>query len=175
MTPRIIQHRGVQLNNLFRYLQPKSEGEFYLSALPADSHLSNSKINQPDNGQYRTAPYLKRLNKAHSNDFSYNRDRRNFNGWQSSLNLNLVSDDYYFQDFNESWNNVDANQLKNYWRIEKNGRTGMVASCCRAIKHYTRLTRSTRQRPQYQRLPEINLNANYPNVWKTGIHSPVCN
>jgi LPS-assembly protein len=76
ITPRMMSKRGVQLQNEFRYLDPRYRGELRYEILPDDRVKS---------GDTRSA-----LSLIHTQSFS--------NGWNGSLNIQKVSDNTYFTD-----------------------------------------------------------------------------
>ena len=76
ITPRVMAKRGVELQNEFRYLDPRYRGEFHYEILPHD---------RVKNGENRSAVSL-----VHTQSFSA--------GWNGSLNVQKVSDGTYFTD-----------------------------------------------------------------------------
>jgi LPS-assembly protein len=86
--PRIIQKRGVMLNNEFRYLKPTYSGEANLDVLPGD-HLTGSTRS------------LLTLN--HREDFG--------GGLKGLVDFSRVSDDAYFRDLSNSINVTSQTSL----------------------------------------------------------------
>ena len=76
ITPRVMEKRGVQLRNEFRYLDPLYGGEIRYEVLPDDRVL---------NGATRSA-----VSVVHNQSFG--------NGWAGNLNVQKVSDSTYFTD-----------------------------------------------------------------------------
>jgi len=160
-----MSRRGVLFDNLFRYLTPKHQGALELGFLPNDREFSNfqqiTAQNYPANSTNQ--PYLNALNSASNNRASVafsNLSRFN-NHWSSALNLNYVTDDYYFQDLTTGVAAVGTDQLLNQ------------ADLSYGNEHWQFLTRlqgyqtlhPINQAPianQYQRLPELDLSAIYP-------------
>lgn len=99
ITPRFFSARGVQLNNLFRYLTPWSAGAINVSFLPDDREFS--AFQQEMAVDFAGNPALPRLLDASRNRwFASWENVTQFNKcWSSKINYNHVSDDYYFEDF----------------------------------------------------------------------------
>ena len=76
ITPRVMTKRGVQLQNEFRYLDPRYRGEIRYEILPND---------QVRGGETRSS-----LSVVHNQTFG--------SGWVGALNVQKVSDDNYFTD-----------------------------------------------------------------------------
>ena len=76
ITPRILQKRGLMVNNEFRYLEPTSSGVMRFEALPGD---------RVRNDENRFA-------------FTLNHRQAWNGGWVGNLNVQKVSDDNYFTD-----------------------------------------------------------------------------
>jgi LPS-assembly protein len=75
IAPRLLQKRGVQFNNEFRYLEPNFRGEAHVEYLPNDLIKGTDRYG---------------LSLLHTQQFG--------NGFSGALNLNKVSDDTYFTD-----------------------------------------------------------------------------
>lgn len=176
LTPRLMTERGVQFNNLFRYLTPKTDGSIYLSYLPNDQGFQSFKNEvlglYPDNSTYQT--YLNQLNDDSNNrGFISMKQTTVFNEeWKSNLNINYVTDAYYFQDFGSSGGfgsngagNVLSNQLLNQYDIKYTGEHWVFTSLVQAYETLHPINQPTNN-DQYRRLPEFDLNGNYPELWK---------
>ncbi len=175
LTPKWISTRGIQLNNLFRYLDPFGQGSIYMSELPNDQKFSEFKNNilttYPNNSTYQ--PYLNRLNKDSNNrGFLSLQDNTRWNEeWSSNLNINYVTDDYYFQDFNNKYspgngafNNSLSNQLLNQYDLHYSGEHWDFTTLIQAYQSLHPINQPFNN-DQYQRLPEFDLNGQYPDEW----------
>ncbi|MBV1775429.1 LPS assembly protein LptD [Burkholderiaceae bacterium DAT-1] len=78
ITPRLILKRGIMLENEFRYLTPRSRGEFRYSRIGHDRVTGE----QRNFGDWQHTQILG-------------------DGWSAGLNLQRVSDDGYFADFGD--------------------------------------------------------------------------
>jgi LPS-assembly protein len=76
ITPRVMAKRGVELQNEFRYLEPRYRGEIHYEVLPND---------RVKNGDTRSA-----LSLVHTQSLG--------NGWGAYVNVQKVSDDNFFTD-----------------------------------------------------------------------------
>ncbi len=168
ITPKYYSKRGVDFSNYFRYLTPSSGGDFLLSYLPDDRAFSNYQ--QQINAQFGPnppslyAPYVSQL-ESESNDrffgvFNNNsRDGR----FSSDINLNYVSDDYYFIDFGNRYSIVNANQLLNQADVEYTGEHWDLVGLIQGYETLHPLNQvGSTSFNQYTRLPELDTNANYP-------------
>ena len=176
LTPRLMTERGLQWNNTLRYLSNRSEASAYLSYLPNDQQFENFKnstfSSYPNNSTY--SPYLDRLNDDSNNrGFLSVADRWVINDqWVSHLNLNYVTDDYYFQDFgssggfgNSNLGNTLSSQLFNQADVEYSGEHWSFTSLVQAYQTLHPINQPANI-DQYRRLPEVDLNADYPDQWK---------
>jgi LPS-assembly protein len=98
-TPRLFTERGIQINNLFRYLTPINQGAIDVSVLPDDRAFEAFKNQMAVD--FAGNPALNQLLDASNNrTFLAWKDNSQFNKhWSGNIDYNYVSDDYYFQDF----------------------------------------------------------------------------
>ena len=75
IAPRILMKRGAMLNTEFRYLEPNYSGEAHVNVLPRDSITGTTRDE---------------MRLMHSQNFG--------GGWSGGLNLQRVSDSYYYLD-----------------------------------------------------------------------------
>ncbi|HYF98295.1 MAG TPA: LPS assembly protein LptD [Coxiellaceae bacterium] len=175
ITPRLMTERGMQFENTLRYLSLKNSGSLYFTYLPNDRQFQNFKNEifslYPNNSTYE--PYLNRLSSDSNNrGFISAENKWQINeNWVSHLNLNYVSDDYYFQDFGSSGGfgtaqigNTLSSQLLNQYDIEYSNDNWNFTSLVQAYQTLHPINQPTNN-DQYRRLPEVDLNANYPNQW----------
>ncbi len=88
VSPRYMKKRGTQLNNEFRYLQPSAVGEVHADVLQSD-HISQTD---------RTR-------------FSLKHAQQLGGGFSGYLNLNRVSDNYYYRDLADNLNATSQTNL----------------------------------------------------------------
>ena len=88
LTPRVMSDRGLMLGGEFRYLSTQSEGQVFVEILD-DTETSELR------GQ-----------------FSYQDNTRFNSRLSSSLDLNYISDDEYFEDFGDSLSSASGRYLK---------------------------------------------------------------
>lgn len=168
ITPNYMGYRGLQLGGLFRYLTAKSFGALSAVILPNDLVFSEFQQNAPAN--YANVPnaniYLARI--AHSTDtrglFSY-QDTTIFNPhWSSKINLNYVTDDYYFQDFGGTPALATTDQLLNETDLRYQGEHWHFLGRLLGYQTLHPINELPVQ-DLYARLPELNFNADYPQQW----------
>lgn len=134
ITPRMMTKRGLQLNNEFRYMNPKYGGEAHLDILPNDSVTGTNRL---------------RSSLKHFQDLG--------NGLVASANLNYVSDNNYFRDLT---NTVSTTSIVNLVREGALAYSGGWWSTAVRMQSYQTLQDPTApvQEP-YRRLPQITLGA----------------
>jgi LPS-assembly protein len=174
ITPAILTERGMQFNDLFRYLTPTSKGSLMGEVLPGDKEFSQFKKKAAAVGQYGesdnpiTKSELRSLQKSSPTRTSFdweNHTRFNEN-WSANVDYNIVSDDYYLRDFSNNLNSVTQNQLLQEGEINyKNPNWDFTTR----IQGYQTLhpLDGPKDNPvqflnQYTRLPQIILNGSYP-------------
>ena len=91
LEPNYLRKRGVQLNSEFRYLMPRSEGQFTLEYLPDDSETN------------ATRNYI---NLQHETSFGQ--------GWKLITGIEEVSDENYFEDLGSSLSVTSQTHLNRY-------------------------------------------------------------
>jgi LPS-assembly protein len=171
LTPRWISKRGVQLSGLFRFLSKKSAGELFASFLPDDTLFGQFKQQIRNNTPATTAnqPYLDAINNTSRNRWALRAtDKTQLSSqWSAGFNLNRVSDDYYLTDFDLTDSGMIANQLLNQVNINYTGIHWNFTGLLQGYQTLHPINQDLTQ-DQYQRLPELDLNANYPGL-KHGI------
>lgn len=89
ITPRILGERGLQLNGEYRYLTPRSRGEFGIEFLPDDDLYGDDR-----------------------SLFSYRHNGRFGAHWTTDVYLSAASDDEYFQDLGQSLSLASTTHLE---------------------------------------------------------------
>ncbi len=178
MTPEYYTLRGLQLRNLFRYLDWHGTGQIYFSYLPNDAEFSAFKDEAMSPGDYPNAsPDQKtKLKNTSTNRYQFAWiDSSRFNqNISTDVNIDYVNDDNYLQDFGDApfvtsdiYNSLlpatqviqtaDIVYATPHWNT-----TAQVTNV--QTLHPVNLALSS---DQYSRLPEIDVNGNYPNSWLT--------
>jgi len=171
ITPVYMSLRGLQLNGIFRYLTSSGDGNIHGSFIPDDrafNSFKNDKANDynvdgSNPGLPKPPPGFDSLESS-SNDryfVSFLNNERYSDKWSSHVYLNHVSDDYYFEDFSSDPAQTTDNQLINIAALNYHDTHW---------KFNTQLIDYQTLHPinqgavdnQYKKLPEINLDGNYP-------------
>lgn len=167
LTPLLLSKRGLQLDNSFRYLSPYTTGTLRVSALPDDKLFSDFKTDMLQEYGTKTDPTtqseVNTLDKASTTRslISWQNTARIDSHWNSNVDFNWVSDDYYLEDFNSGLHTFTPNQLlqqadanynSEYWQF-----TGRVQAyqTMHPIDQPLLLN-------QYSRLPQFVLTGDYP-------------
>lgn len=172
ITPGLMKKRGTSFNDKFRYLTTTSGGEINFTLVPHDREFANmqekanNKFYQTDNSFIQAE--LSRLENASATRGAFVwRDNSLFNeNWSSHLDFNYASDDYYLQDFGNTLNEITENQLLQEGDVFYKGRNVNFTGRLQAYQTLHPLI--DQGRPilnQYRRLPQLILNADYPDQW----------
>lgn len=160
-TPHYFAKRGLQLEDLFRYLKPYAAGALNVEVLPHDAAFE--EFQEDAIGKYLPGPQLRNLENSSDNRQSLSwQNHTSFSPrWSSTINYNYVSDDYYYQDFsnpsslapNQYLRQATLNYAGDHWNF--NG----------LLQGYQTLhpINQAATGNAYTMLPELNLNGNYPN------------
>jgi LPS-assembly protein len=138
LAPRVMQKRGVLLNNEFRYLQPSYTGEVRLNVLPSDMLTKTS----------RTYFGLKHQQTLPANLLG-------------AINYNYVSDDSYFRDLSDSINSASQINLLREGVLAYND-GGWWNAQMRVQRFQTLQDPAALVVVPYHRTPQISLNALHP-------------
>lgn len=138
VTPRYLSKRGWQLQNEFRYLTPRSQGELNLEALPSDDL---------ENGDDRAAAGYK-----HQHVFS--------SRWSGNADLRWVSDKDYFEDFGDNLGITSQTHLPQNAQLAYRGALWNFSAL--AADYQTIDPDIAPADRPYARLPQINLSLNQP-------------
>lgn len=174
-TPRYIETRGFQLNSLFRFLAgPNSGGQVYLSIAPNDTAFGQFRNDTLANPPPAPAgvdltPYLNDL-RTYDNfrGFLHLNEYGQFdNNWSGSLQLNYVTDDYFFQDFGTAYSDIVANQLANQANINYQNEHWSFIGLLQGYQTLHIIGQDANPAlDQYTRLPELDLSGDYADVWR---------
>lgn len=175
ITPEWLTKRGFELTTYFRYLSERSTGHIYINYLPYDpvfrqfrTTAYNTFSNAALYDQAFYAPYLNALQTMHNyRGFVTMKDDTRLNSeWTAHLNINYVTDPYYFSDISGTMGGFStANQLLNQADLEYSGWHWQLKGLVQAYQTLHIINQT--QNPaldQYQRLPDIIANAYYPDL-----------
>lgn len=166
-TPEYMSARGINLNDDFRYLNSNGHGDFHGAFLPSDRAFSQFQSDEA--AQYANTPpadippTLDRLEDASDNRYfvSWKDDRQYDTHWSSNVYLNRVSDDYYFQNFSSDPAQTSPNQIHNIGDVSYNSDHWYFKTMMEGYQTLHPINEGTVEN-SYEKLPEVVLNANYP-------------
>jgi LPS-assembly protein len=168
ITPLIMAKRGIQVNDLFRYITPSSDGHLNLSVTPNDRAFKNLQSASQNKYQYVNDPTvqgnLRRLESANDSRGSFAwQDQTRFNDhWSGNIDYNYVTDDYYLRDFGHTLNQVTENQLLQQADVNYRGQNWNFTT---RVQQYQTLHPVDALIPtlnQYNRFPQIAFDGDYP-------------
>ncbi|WP_435627833.1 LPS-assembly protein LptD [Candidatus Ferrigenium straubiae] len=136
IAPRIMTKRGVLLNNEFRYLEPRYNGELHVDMLPSDALAKRSRSH---------------ISLMHNQTLA--------GGLNGYTNLQSVSDDAYFRDLG---NTVNATSQVNL--LQEAGLSygaGWWNATARVQRYQTLQDPAAPIGAPYKRLPQLTLNAQH--------------
>ena len=173
VTPLYYTNRGMQYNDLFRYLTWESSGQMYFSALPGDKLFAeNKEAWTTGSDPYPASPERSKL-AATSDDryqFAWQDNTQYTPSWSSQVQFDYTNDDYYILDFGDAPMLSSSNPLVS---LLPNMQLSQMVSSTYATDHWSLngllqnyetlhpVTLGTQQ-DQYSRLPQINLIGSYP-------------
>ncbi|HSW94267.1 MAG TPA: LPS assembly protein LptD [Gammaproteobacteria bacterium] len=169
ITPVFLSKRGLQLNELFRYLTPKSLGTVNVAVLPNDRAFSD--LQERYQAQYGnstssfTQADLHRLEDASDTRKSlYWVNNTRFNDhWTANVDYSHVSDDYYLSDLNNNFDVVTTNQLLQQAEVVRQGQHWNIMARAQGYQTLHPVDQNVIQN-QYTRLPQIVIDGDYPNA-----------
>jgi LPS-assembly protein len=164
ITPDVMTDRGLQLNGEFRYLTSSSSGNIHGSFLPDDQEFASFQQQAVTDPSYADSPGLGTLENDSDNRYLVSlQDTREFSSnWSSYLYLNHVSDDYYFEDFDNDPAQTTQNQLINQGDLYFNSEHWHFTGQMEGYQTLHPINQSYVAN-QYKELPELVLNGQYPN------------
>ncbi len=149
ITPRVMGLRGVQLQNEFRYLTRRSEGQAEIDILPGDRLRDRDQTTGESLNKDR---YAGKYVHAHT-----------FNPlWSGNVDLRGVSDKDYLSDFGNNLNTTSTTHLPQKAEVNYRGSIWYFAA---GLHDYQTVDKTIplESRP-YARLPQLLLSANTPTV-----------
>jgi len=182
ITPRLMTKRGLLLDDSFRYLTPKNNGQISLSFNPHDmkfNKFKNDTLSKRSTYPSSYKPYLDRLAGQSAMRYYFSmHNRTQWNKWWSiDLTINHVNDDYYFQNYSEDYAGT-TNQLLNQLKTDYAGLHWQFTGLFEGYQTLHPFNDMTNNQDQYRRLPELDLSGDYPNqFWGTdlGLSSQLVN
>lgn len=171
ITPYDNIERGFRLDDWTRYLNKFGKVDLKLSLLPHDAAFGDYRRNMINQfqGNASLAPYVNKLR-----DMDDVRGYLALNGkqtwndkWSTDLNLNYVTDPYFFRDISMSESIFDPNQLINQFDTKYDGDHWQVVGLLQAYQTLHRIDQfNLGTHDQYRRLPEFDVGGNYPAIWR---------
>lgn len=166
ITPRLLTNRGLLGEGLARYLTSSSHGELEVRYIPHDKKFTDFQKDSFNKyaSSSLSAYSLSRLENANDNRgfVSYKNETIFNEHWSSNININYVTDDYFFQDFGGSPAN-EEDQLLNQVDVEYSGENWNFAALAQAFQTIHPVNQSPTSLEQYRRLPQIDFNGDIPN------------
>jgi LPS-assembly protein len=174
VTPGYYTQRGMQYNDLFRYLTWESSGQIYFSALPGDKVFTANQASWTQPDAYPNNPLEKQKLAATSDNryqFAWQDSTHYTPSWSSQVQVDYVHDDYYTLDFGDAPMFSSTNPLVS---LLPNVQLSQMVSTNYATDHWSLtgllqnyetlhpVTLLPNQQDQYSRLPQINLTGTYP-------------
>lgn len=171
ITPEWYSQRGLQLNNLFRYLTEDSNGTWYASFLPNDTAFSQYKSTTlskyastvPD---ATLTPYLNELSNK-SNDRGFIDLQNDFllsNAWSAKVYARYTTDPYFAENFQSLFLEQNSDQLPSFAEVTYQGlhwNDVFLIQSYQTLHPIDQYAISPAQN-QYTRLPEMDFSARYP-------------
>lgn len=166
-TPEYMSERGINLNEDFRYLNSNGNGDLHGAFLPDDRAFADFKKDQEQQYDYGlspdTPPTFNTLTETGDNRYfvSWSDNRQYDAHWTSNLYLNYAGDDYYFQDFPSDPAQTTENQIHNIGDVAYRSDHWYFTTLMEGYQSLHPINVTTVDN-QYEKLPEVVLNANYP-------------
>jgi len=149
VTPRVMGLRGLQLQNEFRYLTRRSQGQVDIDILPGDQLRDRDPVTAEPLNKDR---YAGKYTHAHT-----------FNPlWSGNVDLRGVSDKDYLKDFGNNLNTTSTTHLPQ--NAEINYRGSIWNFTTRLNDHQTVDKSIALSDRPYARLPQLLLSANTPTM-----------
>ena len=162
LTPQFYSRRGVLTEGTFRYLTDESNGILDVGYIPHDSVFTQFRDSASAN--YAPSHALSRLMDASDDRGFISLHHQSFFGpkWSSQLDLNYVSDDYMLRDFASAPTVRDNDQLLDQLDVDYLSDHWQFLGRLQAFQTLHLLTDASMAADQYQRLPQLDLNGDFP-------------
>lgn len=169
ITPSYLGKRGLQVNDLFRYLTPVNSGRLLVSVVLDDKAFSHFQTTQQ--AAFGTNPdpiiqaNLERLERAGSTRgaISWQNKMRFDAHWSGNIDYNRLSDDYYLQDLGSNLANVTAqNQLLQEAAVNYSGVNWTFTGRIQQYQTLHPVDQPTIFQNPYSRFPQLIFEGNYP-------------
>ena len=161
--PKLITRRGGYLGSLFRFLTPTTNGNMHYDIMVNDKLFSQFKSDAvTDNSGYQNHA-LNTLQDANDDRMylAWQSKSQYDPHWSSQVNINYLTDDYFFQDFGNSPQNIIQTQLPNNGEIDYGGEHWNFGVNVLGYQTLHPLNQGVIE-DQYWRLPDLTANGNYP-------------
>lgn len=163
LTPTYMDKRGLLTNGLFRYLTNVNSGKFEVGYIHNDSEFEKFQDSAPSN--YSDNPKLSRITNASDDRRALSWENNSiFNDhWTSGIDYNYVSDDYYVQDLDTNIFDVSDDQLMQQAKVNYMGDNWNFLGNFQAYQTLQKVDGDASN--QYARLPQLQLDSDYPDQW----------
>ncbi len=171
VTPYYNFKRGFELDDLFRYITTKGKGKLQFNYLPYDRDFKSYRrdtINEYQNNNDLTT-FIEKLRKMHDyrGYLGFNGEEQWSDSWHSYFHLNYVTDPYFFRDISAKAYFYNPNQLLNEVTLSYSGAHWDLLAMVEAYQTLHPIDQFDQPiYDQYQRLPELDATAFYPNIWR---------
>ena len=168
VTPAYLSLRGMQFSDLFRYLSRRGTGKVSASIVPHDKEFPSFQETSQTQYQSSTNPAvqaeLNRLLDANATRYGISwQDNTHLNPhWSTHVDVNRVSDDYYLRDFGSDISEITQNQLLQEIDLGYKGENWNFLGRFQQYQTLHPLDSNNIVQNQYQRLPQLILNGEYP-------------
>jgi len=171
ITPTIMTRRGVLISDQFRYLTHEHQGLIFVSFIPDDQGFKRFKQSVFANHPNTLPPniyssYVSALQRdSNSRAYIHWTDIASFSPELSAdININYVTDSYFFKDFGQTYTAINANQLLNQVEFDYSHLHWNVIALAQAYQTLHLIDQTTNPAfNRYMRLPEIIADGSYPN------------
>jgi LPS-assembly protein len=168
ITPILMAKRGLQVNNVFRYLFPSSTGGIKIGVTPDDRAFRNFQTASQNKYQDIPDPTIQ-ANLRHLENasvvrglISWQNNTRFNDNWFSNVDYNYVTDDYYLRDFGHGLNEITDNQLLQQAAINYKGPHWNFTTRLQEYQTLHQVDALTTIQNQYNRFPQFVLDGDYP-------------
>ncbi|PHQ78311.1 MAG: hypothetical protein COB66_09155 [Coxiella sp. (in: Bacteria)] len=171
ITPAFNFKRGFEIKDLFRYLTTRGRGKLSLAYLPYDRGFKSYRAKTIDNseGDSDLTTFVDKLRKMHNyrGFVGFDAKEKWDNQWSSEFHLNYVTDPYFFRDVGNLATFLQPDQLLNELTLKYSGSHWQLNSMVQAYQTLHRIDAFDQAiYNQYERLPQFDAGANYPDIWK---------